>query len=218
MKHLKQTPEYLVLIERLPREKGGQYLCRYRCSCGNEFTACVYKVLSGHTKSCGCKKGLQRHGGNRTKLYQTWRDMRARCGNTRHRLFQYYGGKGVSVCKEWDDFAVFRDWALAAGYKEGLTIDRVRADGDYTPKNCLWVSSKIQNMHLSPRRNKTGFSGVTKTPAGRFAARLNINKKHVNIGTFDSPEEAHLAYMKAIKERNKDYCKEEGIDYKKYGL
>jgi hypothetical protein len=68
--------------------------------------------------------------------------MKQRCEYPKHRSYKNYGGRGIKVCDEWhDDFQVFHDWAIAAGYKDGLTIDRVDNDGGYTPDNCQWITA-----------------------------------------------------------------------------
>jgi ribosome modulation factor len=66
--------------------------------------------------------------------------MRDRCEKPHTRGYKYYGGKGVSICPEWATYVPFRDWARANGYSEGLTIDRLDSDGDYSPGNCEWVT------------------------------------------------------------------------------
>ena len=93
-----------------------------------------------------------------TKLYKTFTNMKQRCYNSNDPKFNYYGGKGITICQEWlDDFRSFYDWSLANGYEEGLTIDRVDSDGDYTPDNCRWVSFMINRMN----RSKTILSDIT---------------------------------------------------------
>jgi hypothetical protein len=84
---------------------------------------------------------------NRAPLYRTWSSMRERCSNPKRKDYHRYGGRGVSVCAEWDDYLAFKAWALANGYEQHLTIDRVENDGGYEPGNCRWVTRAVQVRH-----------------------------------------------------------------------
>lgn len=129
------------------RRRGGVTYWRCECSCGLEGWVSVAPLRSGNTKSCGCLNEEQRrerkttHGCSQTRLYKTWKRMRVRCNNPNNKDYYRYGGRGIGLCEEWDDFENFQGWALANGYQEGLSIDRVDNDGDYEPGNCCWVSS-----------------------------------------------------------------------------
>ena len=59
-------------------------------------------------------------------------------------VYAYYGGRGISVCKEWDTYSVFEVWALSNGYDDSQTIDRIDVDGNYEPSNCRWVDTNFQ--------------------------------------------------------------------------
>lgn len=95
------------------------------------------------------KTGLAMNGGS--SLYHSWRNMKQRCNNPKHPKYKRYGGRGIKICKEWqDDIVCFMNWANKNGYKEGLTIDRIDNDGDYCPENCRWVT-----MADNSRRKRT---------------------------------------------------------------
>ena len=97
-----------------------------------------------------------------TKLYNSWMAMRQRCYNKNTKSYQDYGAKGVKVCSEWkDSFKEFKKWAEKNGYKEGLTIDRVNSNGNYTPDNCRWLSRK-DNISRSAKRINYGNHGAIK--------------------------------------------------------
>ena len=101
------------------------------------------------------------HGMCNTRLYQIWNGMKQRCQNPNTISYKCYGGKGISVCEGWNNsFKAFYDWAIANGYSEDLTIDRIDNDGNYEPANCRWATNKEQQNHTSYTRLYT-YNGET---------------------------------------------------------
>lgn len=144
-----------------------------RCECGNVKDVLGFSLTGGHVVSCGCykaelkRKALTTHGGTvggkPTRLYKVWDGMKARCYNPKKTYYPIYGGRGITICDEWRySFEAFRDWSLANGYAEGLTIDRIDNDGPYSPENCRWATIKEQNSNKSSNHYLT-YNGETKT-------------------------------------------------------
>lgn len=86
-------------------------------------------------------------GPEEKRLREIWRSMRKRCENRACKDYPHYGGRGIRVCREWQDFYAFRDWALANGYRNDLTLDRVCNSKGYAPWNCRWISRKAQSYN-----------------------------------------------------------------------
>ena len=150
-------------------ERKNTWLCR--CECGNTTVATTSALVTGHKKSCGCYK-LERisqahitHGESEAVLYYKWEGIKQRTLNENCKDYPNYGGRGIKVFPEWSEsFESFRDWAIANGYRDDLTIDRINANGNYEPSNCRWVTQKDQ---ANNRRNNriVEYNGESKTIA-----------------------------------------------------
>lgn len=95
------------------------------------------------------------HGMSDTRLHRIWQQMRRRCYSESCPDYPRYGGRGISVCDDWEQFLPFHDWALGNGYKAHLTIDRRDNNGNYDPDNCQWITRAQQNRN---RRDNQRFN------------------------------------------------------------
>lgn len=184
----------LTVIERAGA-KPTRWLCE--CECGRKIEINAYSLNSGRTTSCGCfarecsAERKKTHGNAYTRLYNIWCCMKQRCLNPNHISYCNYGGRGITVCAEWlHRFQSFYDWAMANGYRDDLSIDRIDNDKGYSPDNCRWATIKEQHNNTRANR-KIFFAGRTMTMA-EWREELQISK-----GTVDArralgwtPEEA----------------------------
>jgi len=112
-----------------------------------------------------------KHGKRNTRIYNIWRSMRQRCSNPNTNRYSCYGGRGIKVCEEWENFSNFYEWAMRNGYEDDLTIDRIDVNGNYEPSNCKWATQKEQQRN---RRNTLHITamGITLTVA-EWGEKLN---------------------------------------------
>jgi len=95
-----------------------------------------------------------KHGESRTLLHNTWCMMRHRCYNPKSTGWRNYGARGIGIVPEWLDYSTFRNWALANGYKDGLSLDRIDTNGFYEPSNCQFISRSANSA--KPKSNWGG--------------------------------------------------------------
>lgn len=101
-----------------------------------------------------CFKHGHELNGKKSKIYGVWDSMIRRTINIQNPAFKNYGARGISVCEKWRDPMGFINWALINGYKEGLEINRINNDGNYTPDNCDFVTHAVNNQN---KRNRPDY-------------------------------------------------------------
>lgn len=145
-------------VERfIGADASGRAFWQCKCDCGRTCEKRGTDLRTGRVKSCGRCRVRKKDPYSRTRLYWVWHSMKSRCTNPTCTGYQLYGGRGISVCREWmDSFTAFREWAFAAGYDETAphgqcTLDRINADGNYCPENCRWADMLTQANNKSPR-------------------------------------------------------------------
>lgn len=113
-----------------------------------------------------------------TRLNKIFTGMKQRCYNKKNKYYKDYGGRGITICKEWLDDTVivvdghfgskgwfaFKEFSLSNGYASNLSIDRIDNNKGYSPENCRWVNAKVQSNN---KRNSViiEYKGNKKTLA-----------------------------------------------------
>lgn len=161
------------------------------CDCGNTVVVRGDSLNKHHTNSCGClhKERVSelskrpefheiKYGDSRERLRNIWYLMKYRCENTDSPAYKNYGQRGISVCDEWSNgdkgYFLFKEWALANGYDDSLTIDRIDNNLGYSPENCRWIDS---NEQANNKRSNVYIThnGESLTVA-QWARKLGLNK------------------------------------------
>lgn len=171
-------------VEKPPRRDYTGYtlgkvtVCEYRehrwrctCVCGTEMLLRSWEVYQNEIRSCGCLRYASRvkHGLSRSSEYRAWRHMRDRCCNEDAYGYANYGGRGITICDRWLDFASFyADMGPKPSPQHSL--DRLDPNGNYEPSNCRWATREEQDNN---RRDSLflEFAGQRLT-ISQWAARL----------------------------------------------
>jgi hypothetical protein len=102
------------------------------------------------------------HGFSKERLYKIWFDMNRRCYKPNTFGYKHYGGRGITVCKQWSDFTSFKTWAIDAGYLPTLSIERLDVNKGYSPTNCKWIPRREQPKNT---RRTIQYNGETAREA-----------------------------------------------------
>lgn len=119
-----------------------------------------------------------------TRLYGIWEHIIQRCENPNDRNYKNYGGRGIGVCDAWHNSKEFMSWALANGYNDSLSIDRIDVDGDYHPENCRWADMYTQrnNTKRNHRITIEGKEFTLRQAADQYGINYNTLKTRIRRG------------------------------------
>lgn len=157
----------LIAIKFAGKDKWNNIRWLCQCDCGNKKIVQRGHLASGHTKSCGCwmRDRLTIHGYSKRckkdRTHQIWESMIKRCTKPNHQSWKHYGGRKITVCKQWlNSFENFlKDMGKAP---KGLQLDRINNNKGYYPKNCRWTTKQEQARNRRNNRLIT-YNGKTRT-------------------------------------------------------
>lgn len=178
----------LTVVERVenyvsPNGKWKQTRWKCLCDCGNYKIIHATSLTRGLTRSCGCyndeemQKRKIKHNMTRSRLYMIWCNMKDRCYNKNADSYKDYGGRGIKICPEWQEFIPFMEWEYKNGFDENLeatdcSIDRINTNGNYCPENCKW--SNIYEQANNKRSNHILEYRSEKKTMAQWARELEI--------------------------------------------
>lgn len=221
MKQLDITGERygkLTAIRRIPSQSPSRWVLK--CDCGTQTTALLCNLRSGQVKSCGCAGSRQaigqkslKHGHSvgfrKSRTAASWHNAKTRCFNKANAKYPEYGGRGITMCKEWtEDFQAFlRDMGECP---DGHTLDRIDVNGNYEPANCRWATLAIQST------NKRNSIRAGDMPLKTFASSVGIDYKrlHYRIRKYgETPQRAAEWFLTSRTSAQNN--KHEGLDSEK---
>lgn len=162
------------------RDSGGKAIWNFICHCDKTFKCGGHEISSGHSKSCGCQKGVRKHLMSNSRLYNIWVGMKQRCLNKKCVSYHKYGGRGINVCNDWLDFERFLtdmkqsyDKHVNTYGENQTSLDRINNMNGYSKENCRWTTTKEQARNTRTNTLLT-FNNQTKS-VSQWGEDLDIN-------------------------------------------
>ncbi len=199
----------MVRTSKYIRSHFGEFECK---QCNQSFIRKASKVQHQKAFICDKCKAINSYN-NISRISRIWKNMKSRTLKNMQEDNYYwnsYGSKNIQLCNSWSDFKVFEAWSLNNGYNDTLSIDRIDNDGNYEPSNCRWTNRMIQSQNTRKIRstNTLGYRGITTNKnKTRYIAQISVNNIRYSLGTYDTKEEAALAYDSYIDENDLSHTK-----------
>lgn len=158
-----------VIVEAIPNASHRRWTCL--CDCGRIRIVSQSNLKRGFSKSCGCRRkqsnrNALKHGHsnssssthNPSPEYYSWSAMLHRCYCPTDASYRWYGGRGITVCSQWQGAKGFETFLVDMGSRPpGYSLDRYpNNDGNYEPGNCRWATRMEQSRGQRRRRGSHG--------------------------------------------------------------
>lgn len=145
------------------KSESGHHIGKFLCICNRPFYRKFSNIDRKEDPRCDdCNKYLVAKSKEKfiikdKRLYGIWKSMNARCKNKDSSGYEDYGGRGIKVCERWDDETPegFNNFYNDIGMYPTInhSIDRINVNGNYTPDNVRWLTSKGQMNNVRNNHN-----------------------------------------------------------------
>lgn len=190
----------LVVKSRADNSPSGQARWNCVCECSGVKIVHGYDLRSGKVSSCGCLhiESITRHGKSRTPEYRAWSNMKERCKNPSCNHFAHYGGRGITVCEEWESFEIFFG-DMGVRPSDGYSLDRIDNNKGYSKDNCRW-SLHVDQMNNRRINKIISFNGSDCT-IGQLSSKTGIHRNTLDYRIFSlgMSADAAVCYKKSAK-------------------
>lgn len=228
-KHIGEEKDYLKIVG--VKQYGRKCKIVAKCICGNTIELTLAEFHGKSRKTCGCmysNKGKQNnrfvHGLSRTRIYRIYRGMCNRCLDKNSISYKDYGGRGITICSEWlgeNGLTNFKEWADKNGFDENAkakdcSLDRIDPLGNYSPDNCRFANSVIQNNNKRNNR-KYEINGTIKT-LSQWCREYNIPCVQSVYSRLEKGMDIETALQRPMQKKVKDMSDKELEERKKLRL
>lgn len=158
------------------------------CDCGTKRDIRMDHLTSGATISCGCfrrehsresmlKVTEIKHRMTHTPEYRAWCNFKYRCRTSTSRNYSRYGGRGIRVCKRYQDSFMNFYNDLGPRPSSMHSIDRIDNNGNYSCGICPECKDNNwpANLRWATRSQQTQNSSVVSDSVAKQARQFGLS-------------------------------------------